>query len=123
MTATVDTPTPFQLSRRKKTPNRNPRLDLDRFLTKAKTVVADNYNKHRKPEHDRIPANSLEVVWYTRLLDSWKAVITTPAVKSLLWMVTYDDSTGKTHLEFYKKLTNVVISPEDPQAEGNAGSA
>lgn len=82
---------------------------LDRFLLTAKRVVAENYNSHRRPEQVEIPMRSVCIESYTRMLNNWRATVGSPLAKNLLWIVTYDGDMDVIYIEYYKRVTNVVI--------------
>lgn len=108
----AETPTPLRIARKPRTQDKKPRVEIDEFLATAKIAVANNYNTHRRPGSFYIPPSSMRVTWYTQTLGNWKAMITAEEVPSLLWIVSYDSGTGEIHLDYYRKITNAIISSD-----------
>lgn len=115
MSESAETPTPLKMNKHAKPP---PKLawGLDKFLMTAKTIVSENYNDHRRPGQAKIAPNAMFVVWYTTILQSWKAVISSPAAKDLRWEVTYDGDADVVRLEFFKKFAFAEV-PMNPIKE------
>lgn len=103
--------------RPKPSPPRKPRNqhedpgDPDKFLRTAKETVVSNYNAHRDTE--RSPELSVEgvvIVWFSKTLGNWKAILSSPIVRGLLWEVTFNGHKNELYVDVYKKLNNVKVS-------------
>jgi len=87
--------------------------DPDKFLTRAKEVVCDNYNQHR--DKSRLPSllpSAVDILWFTRTSDDWQAICTSSVARGILWEVSFDGETDEIHLNIYKRLNTVTISKE-----------
>lgn len=86
--------------------------DPDRFQKRAKLLVADQFNEQAGGE---LPVTDRDfyVVWFSKTLQHWKALISTDLVKGLYYEVTYNGQKRETYVDTYKKAHNVAIA--DPQ--------
>jgi hypothetical protein len=88
-----------------------PPLHPDRFLIQAKQLVVDNYNAHRDVNRSQeLTMDQVYVVWFTKVLGSWKSVVASPVIRGLLWEVTYNGYKSEAYIDIYKKLNNVRIT-------------
>jgi len=90
-----------------------PRAPLapDRFLIQAKQIVVDNYNSHRDVARSQeLTMEQVYIVWFTKVLGSWKAIVASPVIRGLIWDVTYNGYKSEAYIDIYKKLNNVKIS-------------
>lgn len=84
--------------------------DPDKFLTTARRLVVENYNKHRDPARSKeLMMDAVYVVWFSKTLSNWKAILTSPVIRGLLWEVTYAGSKRQAYIDAYKKLNNEMI--------------
>lgn len=86
-------------------------LDPDRFLKLAKDTVVSNFNEHRNK--DRSPPLTLamvQIVWFAKTLENWKAIVSSSAAKNLLWEVSYSGAKNEIYLDVYGKLKNHKIT-------------
>lgn len=58
------------------------------------TKRADNYNMY--------------VVWFSKTLKNWKAIVCTSYKDGMMYEVTHNGEAGETYLDAYKKTDNVV---------------
>lgn len=87
------------------------RTDSNKYTDKAKQLVVDNYNSHH--DSSKTPPLTIElvyVVWFSKVLDSWKAMIGSSVVKGLLYEVTYNGARSEAYVDVYKKINNVKIA-------------
>ncbi len=83
-------------------------MDLDR-QTKARVLVAQYYNE-RVEKTDNISPLRIDhvyVVWFTKTLQNWKALVSTTVPDGMYFEVTYDGDGKQTFLDAYKKFDNV----------------
>ena len=83
--------------------------DPDRFLMTAKQLVVDNYNKHRDSRSRELTISQIYIVWFTKTLGNWKAIVESPVARGLLWEVTFNCYKNEAYITIYKKLNNVKI--------------
>jgi hypothetical protein len=80
--------------------------DADQFLRKAKESVV-------KVEYDgglRVRPEDLYIVWFCKVLGSWKALISTDVCAGAYWEVTYNGAKQETYVDTYAKRSNAAIS-------------
>lgn len=75
----------------------------------AKSLV-HLYFKARKPDSLTDPKFALYVVWFTKILDNWKALVCTTLNDGLYFEVTYNGFKQETYVDVYSKIENHVIS-------------
>jgi hypothetical protein len=84
--------------------------DPDRFLTMAKRLVADNYNAHQDEEETPpLTIDDLYIVWFSKVLNNWRAQVQSSLVRGLLWMVTYNGPKNEAYIEVYRKINNTKV--------------
>ncbi|MCC4359106.1 DUF6275 family protein [Limosilactobacillus reuteri] len=81
------------------------------FINKAKYVVAKHTNENiLKPEQGLISDNEVFVVWYTKVLQNYKALLATPIKDDQhYYEVTYNGDKDDLYLDVYNKEENVCI--------------
>jgi hypothetical protein len=60
--------------------------------------------------HVKFSMDDLYVVWFTKTLQNWKALISTNLPDGMYYEVTYDGEKKRTYIDAYKKFENVVIT-------------
>src|SRR3954468_1801448 len=53
------------------------------------------------------------VVWFSKTLRNWKALVSTMLSDGMYYEVTYNGEAGQTYIDAYKKWDNVRIKDED----------
>lgn len=86
------------------------------FQTIARTIVMEYFNKHKDvtDEYEMTFADTY-VVWFSKTLQNWKALVSTNVPDGVYYEVTHDGDADLTYLDVYKKHENVVIRDEDAQ--------
>ena len=79
---------------------------------KAKLVVLGYLNQWDKIDAD--PTNmyvsdDIAVVWSSKVLGNWKAVLFVPDNPGKYFEVTYDGSKKQAYLDVYSKIENIVV--------------
>lgn len=87
--------------------------DPDRLLKKAKLMVIGSHNStHEEP--DQLTTDQLYIVWFTKVLNNWKALISTSVPgDGLYFEVTYNGDKLETYVDTYHKEDNQVFSHHD----------
>lgn len=78
---------------------------------KARMIVA-TYVNQRREKTDDIPFLHLDeiyVVWFVKVLQNWKALISTNVADGMYYELTYNGDTKETYLDAYKKFDNVSV--------------
>lgn len=85
----------------------------DLYMIQAKTYVVENYNAH----HD-IPlrVEDMYIPWFAKVMNNWKAIVTSPQARGMVWMVTRNGNRQEIYIEIYKKLNNIRISTRRDKA-------
>lgn len=76
--------------------------DPDRFLKEAKSFVVSSENGRFRPEE-------LFIVWFSKTLANWKALISTDTVNGFYWEVTFNGTKSEAYIDKYVKESNSVI--------------
>jgi uncharacterized protein YciU (UPF0263 family) len=80
------------------------------FLDKAKNIVWE-YARDHLDISDRVSLayQDVYVVWFVKVLQNWKALVSTNLHDGMYYEVTYNGDKGETYLDAYKKFENVQI--------------
>ena len=90
---------------------RLPGMPQQRIIVKAKLLVFE-YVKARLEKtdtHVTFAFDEVYVVWFTRVLQNWKALVSTTLPDGMYYEVTYNGDKSETYLDAYKKFENVCI--------------
>ncbi len=74
----------------------------DDYQFKARTLVAHTFFPTLKIEE-------VYVVWFSKTLRNWKAMVSTTREDNLYYEVTYDGAKRQTYVDTYRKINNIVI--------------
>lgn len=55
-------------------------------------------------------AEDLYVVWFSKTLRNWKALVSTDKANGLYWEVTHDGSRDATYVDMYLKISNTEVA-------------
>lgn len=81
------------------------------YLKKAQTLVFD-YVKVRLEKtdtHITFSPDEVYIVWFSKTLQNWKALLSTTLPDGMYYEVTYNGDKQETYIDAYKKFENVVI--------------
>lgn len=82
----------------------------DAMLNKAKKLVVDFFNDHsEKSETFTLTSDDVFIVWFSKTLQNWKALVSTTVPDGMYYEVTYNGDKKETYLDAYKKWQNVCI--------------
>jgi len=82
-----------------------------RIIVKAK-LIAFEYIKKRLEKtdtHVTFAFDEVYVVWFSKTLQNWKALISTTLPDGMYYEVTYNGDKAESYLDAYKKFDNVCI--------------
>lgn len=80
------------------------------YQEKAKKIVVDYYNEHvEKTDNKKLTINEVFVVWFSKTLQNWKALVSTTISDGMYYEVTYNGDKKETYLDAYKKWENVCV--------------
>jgi hypothetical protein len=81
------------------------------FLDRATKLVVANFNSHRNPlRTEQIDVESLQIVWYAKILTGWKVIFMSTKASNLIWEVTYSGLKDELYLDVYSKINNIKVS-------------
>lgn len=84
------------------------------YQEKAKQVVIDYYNEHvEKTDNKKLTESEVFVVWFSKTLQNWKALISTTISDGMYYEVTHNGDKKETYLDAYKKWENVCVNDEE----------
>lgn len=74
---------------------------VDQYLLKAKELVALTYG---------VPTSDIYIVWFSKTLQNWKALLSATADDGLYFEVTYNGDKAESYVDTYRKISNIKIS-------------
>lgn len=82
----------------------------DRMLKLCKDVVADYFNKNvDATDGKQITVDDVFIVWFSKTLQNFKALVSTTISDGLYYEVTYNGDKKELYLDVYKKWENIKI--------------
>ncbi len=91
------------------------------MIQRAREIVFD-YIKPRLEKTDKHVTFSLDevyVVWWSKTLQNWKALVSTTLPDGMYYEVTHNGDAGETYLDAYKKFDNVVVQAREISLVGD----
>lgn len=80
------------------------------YQEKAKQIVIDYYNGHVEiTDNKKLKESEVFIVWFSKTLQNWKALISTTISDGMYYEVTYNGDKKETYLDAYKKWENVCV--------------
>ncbi len=84
------------------------------YQEKAKQIVIDYYNEHVEIiDNKKLTAEEVFIVWFSKTLQNWKALVSTTISDGMYYEVTYNGDKKETYLDAYKKWENVCVKDEE----------
>lgn len=84
------------------------------YQKKAKQIVIDYYNDRvEKTDNKKLTESEVFVVWFSKTLQNWKALISTTISDGMYYEVTHNGDKKETYLDAYKKWENVCVNDEE----------
>ena len=83
------------------------------MMEKAKRLVVECYNSHVDvTDGFKISENQVYIVWFSKTLQNWKALVSTTVPDGQYYEVTYNGDKKETYVDVYKKWDNVRVPDE-----------
>lgn len=79
------------------------------YQAKALRLVR-TYIEGKLEKTDEVPGFDVYVVWFCKILQNWKALVSTTLPDGMYYEVTYDGDKRATYIDAYKKFDNVAIA-------------
>lgn len=77
---------------------------------KARKIVMDYFNSRvEKTDGKTLTMDDVYIVWFSKTLQNWKALVSTIVSDGMYYEVTYNGDKQETYLDAYKKWDNVTI--------------
>lgn len=88
--------------------------DPDEYLGKAKNIVQSyiNFGPATEGDSEPITSDDIYIVWFSKTLQNWKALVSTTRPDGLYYEITYNGDKNESYLDVYAKITNTAISDE-----------
>lgn len=86
-----------------------PRIGADYFLNRAKTLVMEEYNGLEDTVRP-ISTEEIYIVWFSKTLQNWKALLSTYNEDCMYYEVTYNGNLGVAYVDTYIKIKNSARS-------------
>jgi len=74
--------------------------------------VVDFFNDFRNDGVAEMTLDDVYILFYTKLLNSWKALVTTTVGDEIYYQITYNGETEETYLDVFTKAYNFCITKE-----------
>jgi hypothetical protein len=79
------------------------------FQSKAISLVQDEIIKRLEKNDPRPGPFDVYIVWFSKTLQNWKALLSSSLPDGRYYEVTYDGDKKMTYIDIYVKLDNVCI--------------
>lgn len=89
--------------------------DPDRYLKKAKKAVLIAFPTIGV----EVLEDELYIVWFSKTLSNWKALVSTDVVNDVYFEVTYDGAKKCTYVDMYHKKGQVIVSDQNMKYHTN----
>lgn len=89
---------------------RPPGSAVEDYQQKAKTLVIKYFNQRvEKTDNTALLLSQVYVVWFSKTLQNWKALLSTTVPDGMYYEVTYNGDMRETYIDAYKKFDNVTV--------------
>jgi len=77
------------------------------IMEKAKQLVVDFFNEEvEKTDGFTLTVDDVYIVWWSKTLQNWKALLSTTVSDGMYYEVTYNGDKQETYIDAYKKWKN-----------------
>lgn len=83
---------------------------LDRMIRAMSLVAA--YVQSRAEKTEKLPEFEVYIVWFSKTLQNWKALLSTTLPDGMYYEVTYNGDKQETYIDAYKKVDNLCVPDE-----------
>lgn len=87
-------------------------MGSEEFIEKCKEIVRD-YAYNHLDKSDNIPEFDIYVVWYCKILQNHKALLSTSLLDGMYYELTYNGDKKELYFDAYKKFENKFIKMEE----------
>ena len=80
------------------------------YFERAKQIVVGYFNNHvDKTDNKQICIDDVFVVWFSKTLQNWKALVSTNVSDGLYYEITHNGDKGEIYVDVYKKWENYTV--------------
>lgn len=84
--------------------------DANRFLTTARRLAMENYNRTRdRDKFPELPISAFYIVWYSKTMNHWRATVESVKASRISWSITYNGADDECYIVVWKKLTKITV--------------
>lgn len=77
---------------------------------KARKIVMNYFNSHiDKTDNKQIILDDVYVVWFSKTLQNWKALVSTSVSDGMYYEITYNGDKNEIYVDVYKKWENFTV--------------
>lgn len=87
--------------------------DPDVLLRAAKIAVIHAFNRNALSDTVELTEKDVYIVWFSKTLQNWKALLSTDLHDGLYYEVTYNGDKHSAYVDTYKKQSNDVVFNSD----------
>lgn len=85
-------------------------MDVDALAKKAKKLVTDYFNgRAEKTDNFELTADQVYIVWFSKTLQNWKAMLSTTVNDGMYYEVIYNGDKHEAYIDAYKKWENKCV--------------
>ena len=79
----------------------------------ARKIVMEYFNSHvDKTDNKQITLDDIYVVWFSKTLQNWKALVSTTVSDGMYYEITHNGNENGTYVDVYKKWENYTVKGE-----------
>lgn len=83
------------------------------MMEKAKQLIVDFFNEEvEKTDGFTLTVDDVYIVWWSKTLQNWKALVSTTVSDGMYYEVTYNGDKQETYIDAYKKWKNKRVVDE-----------
>ena len=81
------------------------------FVNKARKLIYDyiKANLEKTDTHVTFSLDEVYVVWFSKVLQNWKALVSTTLPDGMYYEVTYSGNRHEAYIDAYKKFDNIKV--------------